>query len=154
MRPRLQQRHVPRRLEVHTLWTSSTIKSWRPSCSKRISSDKHEDIASCDQAALTHITSAPHDNGPSDEDVIVANRDDTTLSRGYNHSLSTATCINLTSARIHCSLQAAIYICTAHMHWLRRAASNINTRRILLHFNIAQESTTSHAHLPTLRRAA
>ena len=36
--------------------------------------------------------SAPHDDGPSDEDVIVANSDDTTLSRGYsyNHLLSTA----------------------------------------------------------------
>ena len=56
------------------------------------SSDEHEDIAPCDQVALTRIMSAPHDDGPSDEDVIVANSDDTTLSRGYsyNHLLSTA----------------------------------------------------------------
>ena len=56
------------------------------------SSDEHEDIAPCDEVALTRIMSAPHDDGPSDEDVIVVNSDDTTLSRGYsyNHLLSTA----------------------------------------------------------------
>jgi hypothetical protein len=60
------------------VWTPSTIKSWRPSCSigestsMRISSDEHEDIAPCDQVALPHITSAPLDDGPSDEGVIVS----------------------------------------------------------------------------------
>ncbi len=54
--------------------------------------DSSDDIAPCDQVALPRITSAPHDDDPSDEDVIVANSDDTTLSRGYsyNHLLSTA----------------------------------------------------------------
>ena len=37
------------------------------------------------------LTSAPHEDGSSDEGVIVFSSDDTTLSRGYsyNHSLST-----------------------------------------------------------------
>ena len=58
----------------------------------RVSSDEHEDIAPCDQVALPRITSAPLDDGPSDEGVIAFSSDDTTLSRGYSykHLLSTA----------------------------------------------------------------
>ena len=56
------------------------------------SSDEHEDIALCDQVALTRITSAPLDDGPSDEGVTVFSSDYTMLSRdySYNHLLSTA----------------------------------------------------------------
>ncbi len=59
------------------------------------------------QVAQMRITSAPCDDGPSDEDVIVVNSD---------HSLLTASsCVKLTSARTQCSLRAASYMYAVHI---------------------------------------
>jgi hypothetical protein len=62
------------------------------------------------------ITSAPGDDGPSDEDVIVVNIDDTSLTLSYDHSLLiTSSCVYLTSARTQCSLRAASYMYAVHI---------------------------------------
>jgi hypothetical protein len=62
------------------------------------------------------ITSAPRDDGPSDEDVIVVNIDDTSLTFSYDHSLlTTSSCVKLTSAHTQCSLRAASYMFAVHI---------------------------------------
>ena len=68
------------------------------------------------QVAQMRITSAPRDDGPSDEDVIVANIDDTSLTLSYDHSLlRTSSCLNLISARTQCSLRATSYMHAVHI---------------------------------------
>ena len=62
------------------------------------------------------VTSAPRDDGPSDEDVIVVNSDDTSLTLSHDHSLLTSSsCVKLTSARTQCSLRAASYMHAVHI---------------------------------------
>ena len=62
------------------------------------------------------IRSAPRDDGSSDEDVIVVNSDDTTLTLSHDHSLLTASsCVKLTSARMQCSRRAASYMYAVHI---------------------------------------
>jgi hypothetical protein len=60
--------------------------------------------------------SAPHDDGSSDEDVIVVNSDDTTLTLSHDHSLSTASsCVKLTSERMQYPLRVASYMYAVHI---------------------------------------
>ena len=67
-------------------------------------------------SAPERIRSAPRDHGPSDEDVIVVNSDDTTLTLSHDHSLLTASsCAKLASARMQCSLRAASYMYAVHI---------------------------------------
>jgi len=70
-----------------------------------------------EDSPLSPVTSAPYDDGPSYEDVIVVNSDDTTLTLlSHDHSLLTASsCVKLTSARMQCSLRAASYMYAIHI---------------------------------------
>ena len=91
-------------VQLTKLPSKSTVKTLR--CHQAMS-----------QVAQMRITSALYDDGPSYEDVIVVNSDDTTLTLlSHDHSLLTASsCVKLTSARMQCSLRAASYMYAIHM---------------------------------------
>ena len=72
--------------------------------------------AAYELVATERIRSTPRDDGSSDEDVIVVNSDDTTLTLSHDHSLLTASsCLKLTSARMQCSRRATSYMYAVHI---------------------------------------
>ncbi len=101
-------------------------------CSIRAGRPERTTYALSELVAPERIRSTPPDDGSSDEDVIVVNSDDTTLTLSHDHSLFTASfCVKLTSARMECSRRAASYMYAVHIAvdqhallvaWTRRAS--------------------------------